>query len=502
MYYIPMTQSNTSAWQDTVSKEYPSLQKDISVDVAVIGAGITGITTAYELAKRGKKVVLLDKGDVCMGETAYTTAFVTAYIDTSLGELEKRFGLPNVKLVWESGKEAISRIEQNVRELSIDCEFVRCPACIYTIDQTDMLKKEAQIAEHIGAEIQYAEGSPLGIPAQGYLLVNSQAKFHPLKYLNGLLDAFEKLGGLVCEQTDVQEIKESGNHVLVTTPNAVVTAEHAVVATYIPISAQGILDTVKLISYQSYVVEFLSAESKIGEGILWDTDDPYHYIRVDKVGDSFRTIVGGEDHRTGDSHTNEDHFGRLREYSQSIGIETDMLARTWSGQIAETIDGLPYIGLQNGRKRTWVASGFAGNGMTYGTISGTIISDLITVGENIYAQLYSPKRFKVTPELASYGVHSAKQLLKGKLSRGTDGDIDAIPVNTGEIVNLNGKKVAVYRDADGTITKLVPVCTHLGCDVQWNANEKTWDCPCHGSRFGATGEVLKGPARKPLERAE
>lgn len=488
--------TDSSPWEQAPDRAvYPRLNSTREVDVAIVGAGIAGITTAYELVKAGKKVALLEQGRIGEGMTGRTTAFVTHVTDKSLSELQRMFGAERAALVWKSGRSAIDEMERVIATEAIDCDFVRCPAYIYATDEAGLrrLRREQELAETFGFSTR-VERSPLGFVTRGYLRVEDQAKFHPVKYATALAERTVALGAHVFENSKV--IGYSRTHpLIVKTSDGEVHAKQVVLATHIPLGDPDLL-SIRIDAYQTYALEAKIPSGLLPAGLFWDTQKPYHYFRVDPFPNYDRLILGGEDHRTGQSKDTREHFSRLEGFLKDLLPGKDVeIVREWSGEILETIDGLPYIG--NTSKDLFVSTGFAGNGMTFGVLSAMITRDLILGKADAVTELYRTKRIKGFWHLLGRVRNFLIGLIKGRII-GDSAVLKDILSDEGAIVTMGGKKVAVYRTASGKIVKLSPVCTHMGCMVQWNAAGKTWDCPCHGSRFKKEGGVLNGPASKPL----
>ncbi len=465
--------------------------------MVIVGGGIAGLTTAYELVKAGKKIALLEAHQLGGGATAMTTAFVTYVIDTPLPELSSRFGQSKAALVWESGRTAIDELERIIKTESIDCDFMRCPANIYAADEKgfEQLKNTEALAKKLGFDAAL-NTAPLGFSTPGYLRVENQGKFSPLKYLQGLAARITDLGGAIFENTKVISYTR-GTDCVVKTVDGEIHAKQIVLATHCPIGDPQMI-SLRIQANQSYALEAKIPSNSLPEGLYWDTLKPYHYFRIDRFPAFDRMILGGEDHATGHSADTTAHTARLESYLHDLlPAEKPEIIRTWSGEVLETIDGLPYIG-QMGKNR-FVCTGFSGNGMTYGVLSAMIIRDQILGQTNPFTMLYRTNRLTGFTRLLGRFYAISKSLLKARLQKSST-MLETIAPDDGAIVTVNGKQIAAYRSADGKLIQLSPICTHLGCTVGWNAAAKTWDCPCHGSRYKKDGEVLNGPAQKPLQK--
>jgi glycine/D-amino acid oxidase-like deaminating enzyme/nitrite reductase/ring-hydroxylating ferredoxin subunit len=488
----------TSPWQQGVRAEkYPALEANLKVDVVVVGGGITGITTAYLLVKAGKKVALLERGRLGEGATGWTTAFVTYVIDTPLTTLSKRFGLQRAALVWQSGRQAIDELERIITEEKIDCDFMRCPAYIYATDEAGLQKihEESELARRLGFSVHLGE-EPLGFTTRGHLRIDAQAKFNPLKFITALAAKSQALGLHIFENSPVTDCSH-GPTCLVKTAQAEIRANDMVLATYMPLGDPDAL-SVRITASQTYILETKIKSGVLPEAIFWDTQTPYHYFRLDPFSGYDRLILGGEDHKTGHRAATPPD-SRLNAYlANLLPAEKPEIVQGWSGEILETIDGLPYIG-QAGQHR-YVATGFSGNGMTFGVVSAALISDAILGKPNPFATLYKPRRFSGLVGLLGRFRNYLSGFLQGRFTPAPT--MPTLAPDEGAIISVKNKKIAAYRTPDGNLIQMSAVCTHLGCIVAWNSAAKTWDCPCHGSRFKKEGEVLNGPAQKPLPRID
>jgi glycine/D-amino acid oxidase-like deaminating enzyme/nitrite reductase/ring-hydroxylating ferredoxin subunit len=490
-----------SYWLGTRAPGYPRLDTDnVEVDVAVVGGGITGVTAALLLKLAGKRVALLEARRIGNGVTAGTTGHLTEVIDTRYSELEKRFGTDGAALVAASSRVAIEQIAELDARFETQCRFERLPGYLYSErgEDRDILAEELTCMRRAGLTVGPAD-VPLPIKVAGGIRVENQAQFHPLDYVTALAARIPGDGSHVFEQTRVHNVDEGEPCRLHVGKGPSLRAEKVVLATHSPLN-QVVLQT-KVAQYRSYVVSGRVPHAP--HGLFWDTDDPYHYTRAHRDGSGFELIVGGEDHKTGiDEHTDAP-FERLTAYAARVGLENPRFR--WSSQVVEPVDGLPFVGKNAGAERVHVATGFSGNGLTFGTIAALILRDACLGAFNPYAELYDPGRLKPFTRLSSflaenvdYPLHLVSDALKAPTAR----SLGEIPKDEGRIVRVKGRRVAAYRDTSGRLYGVSPICTHLGCHVAFNSAEKSWDCPCHGSRFGVDGGVLDGPASDPLERID
>jgi glycine/D-amino acid oxidase-like deaminating enzyme len=370
---------------------FPKLSADAEADVVVVGGGIAGVTTAYELAKAGKRVVLLEEARVGEGVTGWTTAFITYATDTPLGRLEQLFGVKQAALAWETGRRAIDEIERIVREEKIDADFARCPAYIYGNSEED-LKRLSSLGNDMraGGFAASLGKKGLGFVNAGYLCVKDQAKFHPVNYLTALAESAAEAGAMIFENTQATEYSH-GSLIAVKTAKGEVRAKQLVLATHRPFQDPDDL-AARLVSDQTYALEAILPPNTLAEGLYWDSQEPYHYFRVDRNGPKDRIILGGEDRPTGTGRS-ADRFTALENFLRELLPDVNFeFTKEWSGEILDTVDGLPFIGRSASDKNVFLASGFSGNGMTFGTASALIISDLILGRVNDAAKLFDPGR--------------------------------------------------------------------------------------------------------------
>ncbi|MCE9533068.1 MAG: FAD-dependent oxidoreductase [Planctomycetes bacterium] len=504
------TESTTSLWTNEFVPQLAPLDRNESADVCVIGAGISGLTTAYLLTANGQRVIVLDADAIGGGETSRTTAHLSNVSDDRFQTLERIHGEKGSRLFAESHAAAIDRIESIVQEERIDCDFQRVDGYLFQPEAeplTAFLEAELEAAKRAGhidasflqspSDVGFAIGSCVRFP--------NQAQFHPLKYLSGLVRALRVLGASVHAHSRVQHVQGGENAYVQTKAGYRVTCKHIVVATNAPFNNRYVLHT-KQASYRSYAIALKIPAGRIKGALYWDTLDPYHYVRLqrlekDKGYEEF-LIVGGEDHRTGQEKDPADRFERLEAWARQRFPMAEGVANRWSGQIVEPVDGVAFIGRNPmDDDNVFVATGDSGMGMTHGTIAGMLLTDLIEGRENPWTDLYDPARksLRSLVEFTKENLNSAVQYFDWV----TAGDVDAlekIEPGRGAVVRSGLHKLAIYRDPEGGYHQCSAVCPHLGGIVAWNEVENSWDCPCHGSRFAADGTVINGPAATDLPK--
>lgn len=499
-----------SVWAATAEMpSYSPLQGDIDAEICVVGGGIAGLTTAYLLAQAGKSVVVLEDGELASGMTGVTTAHLSNALDDRYFEIERVHGPRGARLAAESHSAAIDQIEAIAEKEKIDCDFERLDGYLFPSNdqEEDMLDRELDAATRAGLAVRKMRRVPAGSLDVPCLRFPEQGQFHPLKYLAGVAKAIERAGGRIFTHTHVDEIK-GGPRAEVTAGDYVVTAEAVVVATNTPINDRFAIHT-KQAPYMTYVIGAKVPLGSVGKALYWDMEDPYHYVRLHSVTSGCKThhdilIVGGEDHKTGQAEDTGERHARLEQWARASFPHMGQVEFTWAGQVMETIDGLAFIGRNPmDADNVFVVTGDCGMGMTHGTIAGILLTDLILGRDNPWSTLYDPSRktLRAAGEFAKEAVNVAAQYADW-VTGGDVETVDEIAKDSGAVIRRGLTKVAVYRDAKGKLHELSAVCSHLGCIVHWNTPEKTWDCPCHGSRFDKLGKVVNGPANTDLAPIE
>jgi glycine/D-amino acid oxidase-like deaminating enzyme/nitrite reductase/ring-hydroxylating ferredoxin subunit len=466
---------------------------------------MTGVTTAYLLKRQGATVAVLERDRCGGGDTSATSAHLTLVTDRLPSELVKQLGKDRAAAVWDAGDAAIRTIEDTVRREKIDCDFARVPGFLSASleandDERDALWAEAEFAHAMGYTATYVDVVP--VYRRSGIRFPDQARFHPLKYLRGLLERIPGDGSYVFEGTDVQDV--GSDPPSITVGGRTVTANRVVIATDVPL--QGMRNLVgatlfqtKIQPYSSYAIGATVPKGFVPDVLLWDTSDPYFFLRLEPGAIEDVVVFGGADHKTGQVTDTDACYRKLEARLASL-VSGAVVRHRWSGQVIETIDGLPYIG--ENAPNEFVATGFSGNGLTFGTAAAVMAADWVKGIFNPWADLFAPNRKSVRSagEYVRENLDYPYYMLRDRLRRAEDGTIDALRPGKGKLLRIEGRRLAVYRDPAGAVTVLSPVCTHMGCIVRWNSAETTWDCPCHGSRFRATGEVMAGPAETNLEK--
>jgi Glycine/D-amino acid oxidases (deaminating) len=504
----------TSVWMATDVPELPALSHDVRTNVCIVGAGIAGMTTAYLLARAGRAVVVIDDGPIGGGETGRTTAHITASLDDLYHRVEILHGVEGIRIAAESHTAAIDRIESIASLEDIDCDFERVDGYLFLGAGSDkeLLERELASAHRAGlSDVELVARAPIDSFDTGpALCFPRQAQFHSLKYLNGLARAIIRDGGQLFSGAHAKSIEDGEPAKVTTSDGHVITADSIVVATNSPVNDWVILHT-KQAAYRTYVVAARVPRGSVTRALYWDTENPYHYIRlqeVDPVLDPHRKeellIVGGEDHKTGQADDAEERFRHLEKWTRQRFPMVRNIDFKWSGQIMEPVDYMAFIGKNPGTdQHIYVVTGDSGNGITHGTIAGMLLTDLIAGRKNPWSKLYDPSRvtLRATRNYLRENLNVASQYTDWTKPGNVD-SYDQIAPGSGAVVRRGMNKIAVYRDEQGNIHERSAVCTHLYCIVGWNSGEETWDCPCHGSRFDPFGRVINGPAITPLPEIE
>lgn len=495
-------------WAEAFGEIIPSAPPG-DAEVCVVGAGISGLTTAYLLQRQGVRVQVVDAFAPGAGETGRTTAHLSAVLDDRFSHLEKLFGRDRTRLAVESHLAAIDAIESIVRLEGLDCDFERVSGHLMCTspEHLPMLREEQAASEWAGLpqveRIESLHDRIFSFEGPG-LRFGNQATFNAGRYVTGLARAFLRHGGRLATGTRAMKVSGGRNAEVELQDRSRVRAQHIVVATNTPFNDRVKMHT-KQHAYRTYVVGFALERDAFPSFLLWDFHDPYHYVRRVRLADRDILIVGGEDHRTGQANDAMRRYAALEAWSRAHFNELGSVTHRWSGQVMEPVDGLAFIGCNPlDHDNVYVITGDSGHGMTHGTLGGMIVSDLVMGRENRFAQLYDPARKSARAvgtylsENANFVGHMIKDWVQGAEVK----DRRDIPKGHGAIVRHGLTPLAVYRDEEGRLHERSAVCTHLGCVVHWNAGEASWDCPCHGSRFDVDGTVLNGPARSPLAPAE
>lgn len=498
----PDSGKTVSSWMQKDVSQFPAMTASQAADVCVVGAGIAGITCAYLLSKQGKSVVLVDDGPICGGETQRTTAHLASEMDDLYSDLEHMHGKEKARLIYDSHSSAINLIESISQLERIDCDFERVDGYLFLAPgmPKKIINEEYKAAKRAGfIDIEKLKVLPFSKDAL-CIRFGNQGQFHVLKYLDGLLRICIAQGVRIFGGTHVSEISGGAPPVVKTSEGLEVHCDSVIVATNSPV--HGYSEFLKQAAYRTYVIAGRVPKGSVPHALYWDTLDPYHYVRLQKVdgdADYELLISGGEDHKTGQLSDTESCFVELEKWTRAYFPMMTQIEYRWSGQVYEPADGVAFIGRDPKNQNVYLATGDSGQGMTHGTIAGMLLTDLILGRQNPWEDVYKPSRkvFGAPMDFLMENMNTGFQYLRNivvpttpsvrKLARG-EGMIEARGVD----------KVAIYKDKDGAIQEFSALCPHMGAVISWNTTEKSWDCPAHGSRFKATGEVIDGPANSDL----
>jgi glycine/D-amino acid oxidase-like deaminating enzyme/nitrite reductase/ring-hydroxylating ferredoxin subunit len=491
-------------WIDSEAlPRFPPLGRNERADVVVVGGGITGLTAAYLLLSAGRSVVVLERRRMAESDTGHTSAHVTMVTDLPMTDLVKQFGRDHAQAVWDAGLAATDQIDQIASAEAIACDLIWVPGYLHAAAgrasaDAEWLGEEARLAEELGFDATFVENVP-AVETVG-VRFDGQARIHPRRYLAGLIRAIVNKGGRIFEQSDATDFSDGPR--AVSANGCQVSCDDIVIATHTPlVGIQGLMGATlfqsKLALYTTYVVAGRVEKGSMPDALLWDTSDPYHYYRLEPQREFDLLIYGGEDHKTGQEPATAKRFARLEAGLKALAPQVEITHR-WSGQVIETHDGLPYIGRQVPHQ--FAGTGYSGNGITFGTLAGMMACDGILDRRNPWVDLFDVDRKNIgsawnyIKENADYPYY----LIRDRFA-GADGRLlRGVHRCHGKVIEYQGQSVAAYRNEKGALTLKSATCTHLGCLVSWNAAERSWDCPCHGSRFSVDGRVIGGPAEAPL----
>lgn len=514
--YSPMTPANNAHTPNPSGNTVPiwysvgepprrrPVEADISTDVCIVGGGIAGLTTAYYLAKEGRSVVVVDEKPVGGGETGRTSAHLSSALDDRFHELEGMHGLDAVRLLYESHAVAIDEIERVARDEAIECDFTRIDGFLFAGEGVDhdTLDKEFAAAQRAGVRgVEMLEMAPAkGIPAMPCIRFPLQARFHPLKYVFGLATVLERLGVRIHTGDRVMDLAGDGPVIAKLSSGRVVTASAGVAATNIPTPINNWVGIyTKEAPYRTYVLGIEAQPGAVSDALYWDMVDPYHYVRLERHAGRDIVLVGGEDHKTGQAGEGGEasHFDKLEAWARAWCPSLGSVVSRWSGQVSEPDDGVAFIGRvpTKGHEACYVITGDSGMGLTHATLGAKLVADLIAKRSNPWSEVYDPGRkpWKAPGAFVKENVNAVAQM--GDYLKRSDVETTAsIAPGEGAVVRDGLSLLAVYRNPEGALHTTSAVCPHLKCVVRWNNSEKSWDCPCHGSRFTAEGKLIMGPA--------
>ncbi|WP_217591640.1 FAD-dependent oxidoreductase [Cohnella sp. GbtcB17] len=492
-----------SYWRRTAElPAFPKLTSDLETEFAVVGGGLTGLTTAYLLAKEGRRVALLTAGRLLGGTTGYTTAKITAQHDLIYDELISHFGEDKARLYYEANAGALEFMRGLVAEHGIACDFVDEDAVVYATREEGLhkLDKEYAAYQRLGIPGERYDTLTLPFGATAALSMQRQARFHPTPYAAFLASEIVRLGGEIFEETTMDKFHDGDPAKVTTKDGYTVTCEAVAACSHFPFFDNGFYFA-RLHAESSYVIAIKSPYDYPG-GMYITANEPKRSVREVTYGGEKLLLIGGESHKTGQGECTIAHYEALKRFAEdTFGVEE--IRYRWSTHDLVTLDKMPYIGLaREGTPNLLVATGYRKWGMTTSAVAGRLLSDLLIGRDNPYAELFGPSRFQADPDIGTLAKETADvayHFVKGKLEW-LKKDPEELGLDEGAAVRIHGRRCGAYRDHEGKLHVVDTTCTHMGCETEWNAGDRTWDCPCHGSRFTFDGEVMHGPAKKPLER--
>ena len=495
---------NTSLWQDVQMPTSIQNKSVIQYDVVIAGAGITGITAGYLLQKSGKSCLIIEAENIGFGTTGGTTAHINTFYDAQYDQVISDFGEDKARLLAETGPQVIHRIKTIIEELQIDCEFENRDSFIFSLDkdQTKKLDKMFEATKTLGIPTEKVSENPFPIPFDAIIKIEGQAQFHPTKYIKAVSEEFIKIGGTIITGEKVTDVSAKDDKIEIQTTVSKYQGSDFIWATHVipNINRMNFLAA----PYRSYVLAFTLKSGDYPQAQGQDMSEPYHYYRSQEIDGKKYVIAGGEDHKTGHEEDPESCFTKLESYVRQY-FDVDEISNRWSSQFYTPVDGLPFIGKAPGEDHIYWATGYDGNGMTFGTLSAMMITDFISGKENKYEKLFDPSRLNVAAGIKDTLKENADavfHLIGDKFRAEKIDSLSEIKNDEGKTVSFDGKTMSVYRDTQGQLHAVSSACTHMGGNVGFNDTEKSWDCPCHGARFDIEGKLLNGPATKDLEKID
>jgi len=498
---VKLTKLPKSFWMDSVPKTaYASLKEDLRVDVAIVGGGITGILSALLLGNYGLKVAILEGGHILQSTTGHTTAKITSQHGLIYNKIKSKIGTELARQYADANETAIRMIEKIAKENNIQCDFIPQSSYVYTMldEYIEKINLETEAASSLGIKASYLEDTPLPFIVKAAVRFDDQAQFHPLKFLLPLADKISHKGTQIFENTRIVNIEEGSGYELFTDKGKKITAEKVIIASHYPFYNKHGMYFARIYPERSYVLA-IKAKEKYPGGMYITAEEPGRSLRSQASETGELILVGGEHHKTGQSPNTQKHYEELIKFAGENFTVTDIPYR-WSTQDCMTLDDIPYVGhFTSETPNLYVATGYGKWGMTNSMASAMLLRDLIINGDSPWKDVYSPSRKTVSASAKNFIVQNlnvAEELIEGKVSPLPD-EADIKP-GEGKIIEKDGQRTGLYRDDKGILHIVDTTCPHMGCELNWNPAEKSWDCPCHGSRFTYKGDVIEGPAVKPL----
>ncbi len=479
---------------------YPPLSENLRADVCVIGGGITGVTTAYMLQQAGRRVILVEANKIGTGVTGYTSGHLTSLVDVFYHKISSKLSERRASVVMQATKEARSSIEKMIADNALICDYKKVPGYYYATNeqQLEILTRERKALIDLGETVHSPGLENIPVKCKDAIMINNQAVIDANAFAKGLAKSFADKGGHIYEQSRVTKLEQNGEFVrLHFEDDHMIEARDVVQATHTPIGISHL--QMELKNYNSYVL-YGESSKEVLNGLYYDLADPYHYIRHFEENGRPMYIVGGCDTKTGEGESEQKALDNLLEYA-STQLSITKTRGSWSSILFTSPDGLPLIGSDPERPNCYLATGFAGDGLTFSIVSALINTALITEGTHPWQDVFSPKRISTSTvsTVIKKGMKTLKHMVAEKFTTKADSDKE-FPRNSGKVLKVDGEPAALYKDENGEISGVSGLCTHMQCMLHFNDVAKTWDCGCHGSRYSLSGKVLAGPATENLKQ--
>lgn len=495
-----------SYWIDSITPStYPSLEDNIKIDIAIIGGGLGGIQIAYQLSKENLNIAIFEANNIGHGASGYTTAKITSQHNIIYSKIREQLGEELAQQYASANEIAIHEIKRIVEENNIECDYTTQSSYVYAQEEKNLQKihDEVKAATSLGIEASFVEDIPFPIAIKGALRFDNQSQFHPLKYLTSLAKIISEKGVNIYEKTRIIDVEEENNNYILTTNNGKkIRAEKVIISSHYPFYNKHGLYFSRIYASRAYIIA-IKAKEKYPGGMYINAEEPARSLRYVNTPSGELILVVGDEHKTGQGEDMNKHYNALIDFAKDIFTIEDIPYR-WSTQDCMTLDDLPYIGYYTANTpNLLVATGFQKWGMTNSTVASIILKDLILKGNSPWQDVYNPSRKTIaasTKKFITVNADVAKHLIKGKFES-LDKEID-IQNGEAQVVEIDGNRVGAYKDDRGKVHFVNTTCTHMGCELNWNNAEKSWDCPCHGSRFSHKGQILEGPAVRPLNFTE